>query len=429
MQQKIFLLTLLLSSILFAQTYDFAFIKKENSAKDDTLLVIGGIQGDEPGGFNAASLLATHYTITKGNVWVVPNLNFYSILKRSRGPYGDMNRKFAYLPKSDPEYETVQKIKNIIMDDQVDLVLNLHDGSGFYRDTYIDHLHNPHRWGQSCIIDQASIMHDKYGDLEKLGQQCVDDVNQNLHSRQSRFSLHNTRTNEGDQEMAKTLTYFAINSGKPAFGIEGSKSYPTHLRAYYHLLALESFMKQMGIAYYRDFQLSPKGVYDAINNVNITLDNQLSVEGQQVRRYLNYVPTEKDGQLDIMSNNPLVAIVKEGKYYKVQYGNRRMTVLNPQYFQFDHSLKSINFTIDGQSKEIKVGDMVKVNNSFSVEKLKGYRVNVIGYKNKNYYNESGITIYKNQIQKRFSIDKNGKIFRVELYKGDKFSGMVLVNFT
>ena len=62
-----------------------------DKAEAPVVLVVGGIQGDEPGGFSAATLLTTNYTIRKGVLWVVPNLNFPSIIKRSRGLYGDMN--------------------------------------------------------------------------------------------------------------------------------------------------------------------------------------------------------------------------------------------------------------------------------------------------------------------------------------------------
>jgi predicted deacylase len=81
------------------------------SGTGPTLLVVGGIQGDEPGGFSAGSLLVTSYSIKSGQVWVVPNLNFLSIVKRSRGMFGDMNRKFAHhvLYPKDPNYEAVKK--------------------------------------------------------------------------------------------------------------------------------------------------------------------------------------------------------------------------------------------------------------------------------------------------------------------------------
>ena len=96
------------------------------------VLVVGGIQGDEPGGFSAATLLATRYRVRKGTLYVVPNLNFPSIICRSRGLHGDMNRKFLRLDASDPEFDVVTRIQELIRKPEVALVLNLHDGSGYY---------------------------------------------------------------------------------------------------------------------------------------------------------------------------------------------------------------------------------------------------------------------------------------------------------
>ena len=59
----------------------------------------------------------------------------------------------------------------------------------------------------------------------------------------------------------------------------------------------------------------------------------------------------------------------------------------------------------------------------------GYRVNVIGFQKTGTSDESGVMIGQEDIMKRFSVDKSGNIFRVEVYKDDKFSGMVLVNFS
>jgi predicted deacylase len=90
--------------------------------------VVGGVQGDEPGGFSAAALLISHYKITSGAVWVVPNLNFLSIIRCSRGVYGDMNRKFAALDPGAPEYAAVPNIKKIITDPRVAAVRHLPAG-------------------------------------------------------------------------------------------------------------------------------------------------------------------------------------------------------------------------------------------------------------------------------------------------------------
>ena len=422
------LVFLLFSVGLHAKTvYNFDFIKK-GVQDNNTLLVVGGIQGDEPGGFIAASLLATHYTIVKGSVWVVPNLNFYSIIKRCRGPYGDMNRKFAYLPQSDPEYETVSKIKGYIRDENVKLIVNLHDGSGFYREKYIDSMHSPYRWGQSSVIDQVSLEGAKYGNLKEISSLVVEHVNKHLIKSEDRYHIHNTKTKDGDIEMEKSLTYYAINQGKAAFGDEATKNQATHKRVYYHLLALEKYMDIMGIEFKRSFKLTPKGVYNAINNdIYISLYNgKIRLPLSKIKKIIKYFPIKKDAKIEFKASNPITTIIQQGNICTIQYGNRRLSRLKADYMPYDDTNQSVKLQIDGKLQDVKFGSLVDVKDSFLVEPNDGYRVNVIGYTNKS-KKETGVLIRRSQIPKRFSIDKNGHIFRVEYYKKHKFVGMILVS--
>lgn len=85
-------------------------------------------------------------------------------------------------------------------------------------------------------------------------------------------------------------------------------------------------------------------------------------------------------------------------------------------------------SIDGKEQEIEMGSIVNVQNDFLVKPKENIRVNIIGYVNKSKSNESGLKVRKDEIMKRFSLDKKGKIYRVEFYKEDKFSGMILVKF-
>jgi len=426
---KLYSLIFLLLPLLVnaKQSFEFDLIKK-GKQDDNTMLVVGGIQGDEPGGFVAASLLATHYEITKGSLWIVPNLNFYSIIKRSRGPYGDMNRKFATLSKDDPEYNTVQRIKEHIKDKHVKLIVNLHDGSGFYRQTYVDDMHKPTRWGQCSVIDQASLYGVKYGNLYEISSSVVKYVNEHLLKKEDMYHVHNTKTREGDKEMEKSLTYYAINQGKAAFGNEATKNQPTHKRVYYHLLALEKYMQTMGIRFKRKFELTPDGVYRAINhNIYISLyDGKIKLPLSQIRNIVKYFPIKKDAQIDFEASNPLLTIIKKGNIYTIQYGNRRLSRLKADYLEYDDTNESVDFVIDEKPVKIKFGSMVNVKDNFLVKNSK-YRVNVIGFTNKTKV-ETNIKITNKQIPKRFSIDKRGKIYRVEYYNKDKFVGMVLVNF-
>ena len=432
------LLSIILASLVFltspsfaSRHMDFSVYKLGSNLPGNTLLVIGGIQGDEPGGFNAAALLTTHYKIKKGSVWVVPNLNFISIIKRSRGVYGDLNRKFAEIGKSDPEFDTISKVKRIILDDHVDLILNLHDGSGFYRPTYLDRNHNPKRWGQSIIIDQEQLHEVQFGGLGAIARQVTAVVNRHLFSAEHAYHVKNTWTKLGDMEMAKTLTYYAVKNLKPAFGVEVSKNFPTHKRAYYHLKVIEAYMNLLGIEYERSFSLSASGVKGAIyNNVKLAFyDNRIFLDVAHARKRLRFIPLRKSAEIVYTPSNPLIALVESDKGIRVFHGNRRITRIYPQYFEYDFSTENVTIQIDGQKRKAAFGEMLGVQESFMVVPKAGYRVNVIGFKKTGTSDEAGVIIGQEDIMKRFSVDKSGNIFRVEVYKDDKFSGMVLVNFS
>jgi len=413
--------------------FTFDLIKK---GKDDnnTLLIVGGIQGDEPGGFMAASLISTHYEITKGSLWVVPNLNFYAILKRSRGPFGDMNRKFANLSKDDPEYEIIQRIKNYIIDPKVKLILNLHDGSGFYRPTYIDNMHQPRRWGQTIVIDQEILKNVKeYNQLHTIAKKVVEDSNNHLLNKEERYSIKNTNTRFEstfeEKEMAKTLTYFAIQNGKSAFGHETSKNIDVTSRIYYKLLAIEKFMDIMGIKYKRKFDLT-RDTIDLIleDDIHIILDDtDVKIPLKDIRNIQKYFPIDEKGIIKYLPSNPLIKIIKNGDLYAIYYGNRRLTQLEADYTKHLSFDTKVLITIDGEEKEIQFGDTIEVKDYFNVKKNKDFRINVIGYKSKDGI-ETDKNITKNMFIKRYSIQEHGDLFRIEFYQDKTFVGMILVNY-
>jgi hypothetical protein len=235
----------------------------------------------------------------------------------------------------------------------------------------------------------------------------------------------------GDVEMEKSLTYFSVRNNKPAYGVEASKSFPTHKRTYIHLTVVESFMQELGIEFNRKFDISSRTVKDRIDhNVRLTLyDARIHFDMRRARSQLGYIPMQKDAPLKYTASNPLVAIVNRKGYYNVRYGNRQVTRLHPEYFEFDNSLKHISLNIDGKEIKSKLGSIIKVNHSFKIKPLEGYRVNIIGFKRRGITNESGIRIEKSQISKRFSIDKKAQIYRVEVYRENRFCGMLLLDFS
>lgn len=393
------------------------------------LVVVGGIQGDEPGGFSAAALLATRYRFSQGTLRIVPNLNFPAIIQRSRGPHGDMNRKFAALSPRDPEYATVRRIQALITEPDVDLILNLHDGSGFYRPTRESATRNPSRWGQSVIIDQTECPDLRFGQLEELAIGVASDANRHLLAAEHALHVKNTRTGEGDEEMAKSLTWFALNHGKAAFGLEVSKDFGVAKRAYYHLLMIESFLNRTGVQFKRDFPLTPEGITHALgsdvyvgfvnNRVVLPLDNARPLQAGSL-------PLPRGAENSIDSSMPIVAVTSRKNLLQVHYGNNTVTAFRPDWLDTDDGIDSVSVEVDGQPREVRFGDMLHAAKSFRVAPIPGYRVNAIGADKGR--DESNITLRHRDFMPRYSVDKGGTTFRVEVYKDKLYAGTFMVRF-
>ncbi len=232
--------------------YQLDVFKIQGHRPGKTLMLIGGIQGNEPGGFLSADLYAD-MTLEKGNLIVVPRANFYSIMLNQRGPNGDMNRKFDKPARPDYEAQIVQTLKELIAES--DFLLNLHDGSGFFRPKWISPRMNPMRYGQSIIADAETFVSPKTGKVIKLGEMAravCKEINQAIDNPKYYFHFNNHRTMEPGSPHAEqrgSATFYALTQlGIPAFGIETSKDLPTiELKVRHHNLAINAFMKRLGI--------------------------------------------------------------------------------------------------------------------------------------------------------------------------------------
>ena len=424
----------LLSFLIFSFSLLYSnvqLIKKENSDSNTTLLVIGGIHGDEPGGYFAASILATKYNINSANLWVVPNLNQKSIQKNSRGINGDINRKFSILKNNDKDKKLIDDVKKIILSKQVSLVLNLHDGQGFYRKENESRIFNPNAWGQTCVIDQCTLSPNQpFGNLNDIALSVKNGMNKKLIKSHHSFDVKNTKTKFYDEEMQLSLTYFAVTNHKPAFAIETSKNLSTLAqKVFYQLLAIEEFMKIMGIDYTRKFELTTNEISKLLKNYGtIKINDNILLNLNNIKKYLSYIPLKSKNNLFKFSHL-LGSFKKHRGEYIVYIGNKKVTTLRPQIFEVDASCpKYFEFKVDNILKKFNRASEISVNDDFSASDDNSLRVNIIGYKAKNSKNEAGINVAYKSIDKRFSIDNDKKIFRVEFYKNNKFCSMNMVHF-
>jgi hypothetical protein len=425
---KLFILLTLFFSLALS---DIQLIKKENQDSNTTLLVVGGIHGDEPGGYFAASLLATNYQINSGNLWIVPNLNKKSIQKDVRGINGDMNRKFSFIKHNDKDSQIIKGIKKIILSKEVSLVLNLHDGHGFYRKENQGRIFNPNSWGQTCVIDQCKLSQDQpFGNLNDIALSIKDNMNKKLIQSHHSFDVRNTKTKFEDEAMQLSLTYFAVTNNKPAFAIETSKNLSSlSQKVFYQLLAIEEFMKIMDIKYKRDFDLTVQNIEIMLkNHGNLIINDNISFNLNNIKKYLSYIPLKSRHNVFDFSH-PLGSFLKVKDRYIVFIGNKKVTTLKAQYFEKELKCPEyFKVLVDGKVKNIKKTSEIYVSDDFKVLQNDSLRVNVIGYKSKNPKTEAGIDIAYNSIEKRFSIDNDERIFRIEHYKNNKFCSMNMVHF-
>ncbi|HKJ88263.1 MAG TPA: M14/M99 family metallopeptidase, partial [Gammaproteobacteria bacterium] len=217
-----------------------------------TLLIIGGIQGNEPGGFMSADFYSD-LTLEKGNLIVVPRANLKSIILDDRGPDGDMNRRFLHRPKVKKEMDRVVRELEKLMG-EADLFLHLHDGWGYHYPKYVSKWRNPKRFGQSLITDTNRYTCEDGTDLDlaAMAKGVLKEVNARIPQKKYHLHYFNTLTWEPNTpfpDMKKTATWWALRKHcTPAFGVETSKNLPhLSMKVRYHNYVINAFMERLGI--------------------------------------------------------------------------------------------------------------------------------------------------------------------------------------
>ncbi|MDR2884911.1 MAG: hypothetical protein LBV09_07365 [Deferribacteraceae bacterium] len=224
--------------------YELDVYTIKGRTEGNTMLILGGIQGDEPGGFLSADLYA-ELKLEKGNLIVIPRANLKSVILFNRGTDGDMNRLFTdNISESDME-----KVVGVIIEQmkKSDIFLNLHDGWGFHKT-------NPKRFGQSIIVDEDTFTCSDNSTIE-LGDMAKDvlaKVNARIDDEDHHLAFFNTHTGDPKSphpSMRQTATWYALqNFCIPSFGIEASKNIKSdELKVLYHNYVVNEFMKILDI--------------------------------------------------------------------------------------------------------------------------------------------------------------------------------------
>lgn len=413
-----------------------------------TALIIGGIQGDEPGGFLSADLYP-NLVLEKGNLIIIPRANFQSIIRNSRGVNGDMNRRFDNDSPKDIDDQIVEVIKANMGNS--DILLNLHDGWGYYRPTYEDEMHNPRRFGQSIIADASTFtFEDQEIPLEDMANRVIEVMNQKIEIDEHRYHFMNTHTlsdNTVHAEQLTSATCFALtNFGIPAFGIETSKNLPSlELKIRYHNWAINEFLEILDIKPEHPSILyePPKLIYMllSVNSGPLQLvDNGQSIHvsaGDVVE--ITHIESNYSRGLscDIQgygNDNDFQQPYRMNRSSKIvaRKDNSVIGEIDVMVDEVEYEHMTYIFEVNGkkeavlhnQNLEVRRGDKVKILNVF-IEGSTGeeFRVNLKGYvppDGPNYGEDRNYTIDTGRLTwKKYSVNGAGLMYPVVVSKGDK----------
>ena len=207
----------------YATTY---YIKKGDQP-GPTIVVIGGVHGDEIAGYRAAEQLV-HWTVTGGTLVVLPDAHKEAIRRNVRGYPGNMNNMFPGKRDGSDMERLAYQIFEMVRGVHPNLLLTLHESREF-------HSENPKRYGQTFCYDFPTI--------NDTMQPALDRVNTGIARKRDKFSLF-------IEPHPTCPTYQAwVQLKTPATSIETCRELPLPERIDYQLQAVRAFFDLMKLQY------------------------------------------------------------------------------------------------------------------------------------------------------------------------------------
>lgn len=423
-------------------------LRIEGETPGPTVLIFGGIHGDEPGGYFSSEILSG-IKLTKGRLIIVPRVNYPSIMMNRRQVHGDMNRKFVpeHNPE-DPDAEVVKVLKELM--GEADVFVNQHDAYGFHRETYINKMYNQSRYGQSLIID-SPVFHSrrwkKEIKLAEIGKRIMDRGNKKIENRKHHFGFwdHNSVDRKTNHlEMRKSATYYALTYHSiPAFGLETSKDLPTlSHKVKYQLIMLKEILLEFGLEissypsprvhppalHWVEFLKNGKDTIRVNGNTNLRLQPGDRIEVKRI--FSNY---QTGLSANIEGWGSLNDIDKEYEFQKnvtIQVKKNHLTIGRVYLRRFHKSsVREITVDVNGQQQVIPNWGKLEVPEGqyFNIlgtqPPFPRTRFDVRGYSaGPGKRDDSNQDIYSHQLIDRFSFKKQGDIYFVKIYTSGRFAG-------
>lgn len=191
-----------------------------------TVVVVGGMHGDEQAGFMAARRLAS-LRPARGRLIVIPEANRLGIQAGTRnGAHpGDLNRDFPRSKSDDADSVLAKSIWNLMQSARPDYLFDLHEGYDFHRV-------NSSSVGQSIIYYPT-------GDAASLAEAMQAAVNRGISDPDHRFSLLKYPV-KGSLARAAGIVF-----GTRAMILETSRKQPLERRIEQHVTMVRAALERL----------------------------------------------------------------------------------------------------------------------------------------------------------------------------------------
>jgi hypothetical protein len=412
-----------------------------------TVLIFGGIHGDEPGGYFSSEKLRK-VKMLKGNLIVVPRVNFPSIMLNRREVHGDMNRKFVHEenPK-DPDTLVIRKLKDLMK--EADVFINQHDAFGFHRETYINEKYNQSRYGQSLIVDAPSFYSKKLGKevpLAEIGKRIMGRVNKRIKNAAHHFGFwdHNSVSlSTKFPEMRRSATFFALTTYSiPAFGLETSKDLPTlYHKVKYQLLVIQEILHEFGMEaifptpritpphlHWVEFLKNSKDIIRINGNTNLRLE-----AGDKVTIKKILANDDSGLSANILNWGNINDVNREHTFKSaktISVKKNHMTIGKVFLKGFQkNSVREIKVNVNGKIRTIPNWGKIEISKEqyFNIlntqPQFPGIRFDVRGYQfAPGKKDDSNADIFIKDLIPRYSFKRKGKIYFVKIYNNKRFAG-------
>lgn len=224
------------------QTPIFHFKSDQEGA---TVLILGGTHGNEPAGFEAAHRLLQQFfnsKLIKGEIFIIPEANKVADNKKKRRisvpkgmdiELGNLNRCYPGNPDGLPMEKTAYEITQLIREQKVNLLLDLHESPVFHLETR-SKTSECHGLGQTLIYTLNE-------EAAWLGMVVLDHLNSRIPSGIKQFSLIENPIK------GSTAWSAGVNFNIAAFTVETCKKLPLEERIHYQMEIVNVMLKEKGM--------------------------------------------------------------------------------------------------------------------------------------------------------------------------------------